>query len=138
MNWGTADRAELAVDLAAAAMLAAAVGFAAWAGASDVRTASAAVAAAFLVACFGLRRVAPEIRSYALPALALETIAPTQVVADELILDDALGEVGPHARVVRLFGPSQNHLPSTHSRRALPDASQALSAALAELRRSLH
>ena len=137
MIGGNEDRAELAVDVAAAAMFAAAIGFAALAGASGVGTAAAATAAAFLVAVFGLRQVTPEIQSYALPALPLETVEPTQEVPDELILEDELAEVGPHARVVRLFGPSQNHLPSDYISPAPPDASQALVEALAELRRSL-
>lgn len=64
-----------------------------------------------------------------------------------LLLDDVLAEIGPEARVVRLFDrkamptPGQlrsridHHLGQEPS--AQPDASQALSDALAELRRSL-
>jgi len=69
-----------------------------------------------------------------------------------LDLDDILAEIGPDSRVVRLFDrkamPAQltpgqlqsriaNHLEDGASQFAPPDASQALSAALAELRRSL-
>jgi hypothetical protein len=76
-----------------------------------------------------------------------------------LVLDDILAEMGPEARVVRLFdrkampapSPTPGQLQSRISKHlsggapvfapsqmhATPDASQALSAALAELRRSL-
>ena len=141
MNLGSEDRAEMAVDSAAAAIFAGATGFAIWAIAPGPAVVVTAAGAGFLVAAFGLRRK-PETHSYRLPAFPLETIEPTQAACgegvDELILEDALGEVSPHARVVRLFGPSQSHLPSNRERPALPDASQALVEALAELRRSLH
>ncbi len=141
MNWRTEDRAELAVDVAAAAMFAAAVGFALWAVAPGVGTATVAAAAAFLAAQSGLRRIAPGEVTFALPAFPLATVEPNGAqgdAAEELILEDELIEVSPHARVVRLFGPSQSHLHSNPMRPAPPDASQALSEALAELRRSLH
>ena len=68
-----------------------------------------------------------------------------------LVLDDILAEMGPQSRVVRLFdrkamaSPSPGelqariayHLDDGAARTAPSDASQALSAALAELRRSL-
>jgi len=67
--------------------------------------------------------------------------------ADELVLDDVLGEISSDARVVRLFDckamPTPGELKSridSHigAGSAAPvDASQALSEALAELRRSL-
>lgn len=69
-------------------------------------------------------------------------------LGEPLLLDDVLAQMGPDSRVVRLFDrnsmptPGQlqskidNHL--GHRRpAATPDASQALSEALAELRRSL-
>jgi hypothetical protein len=71
-----------------------------------------------------------------------------QVHADPLVLDDILAEIGPEARVVRLFDrkamptPGQlksridDHL-SEKSQTSSSDAAQALSDALAELRRSL-
>jgi hypothetical protein len=140
MGWGTEDRAEWAVDVAAAAIFAGAVGFAVQAVESGAAAATAA-AAAFLVAQSGLRRITPEMRTYALPAFPVETISPADALGkavEELILEDELTEVSPHARVVRLFGPSQSHLHTNHITPAPPDASQALSEALAELRRSLH
>jgi hypothetical protein len=65
------------------------------------------------------------------------------------VLDDILAEIGPEARVVRLFDrkamptPGQlksridDHIGQAPPRAAPSDASQALSEALAELRRSL-
>ena len=72
-------------------------------------------------------------------------------VDSPLLLDDILAEMGPQSRVVRLFdrkamaSPSPGelqariayHLDDGAARTAPSDASQALSAALAELRRSL-
>jgi hypothetical protein len=90
-----------------------------------------------------------------------DRVDPAAKPADQgpLVLDDILAEIGPEARVVRLFdrrampvpGPTPGQLqlriadhlgdgapPSTPSNTPAPsDASQALSAALAELRRSL-
>lgn len=69
--------------------------------------------------------------------------------AGPLLLNDILAEIGPDARVVRLFDRSKmptpgqlrsridSHLGDSRQRQQIPDASQALSEALAELRRSL-
>jgi hypothetical protein len=74
--------------------------------------------------------------------------APAEAGLEPLVLDDILTELGPDARVVRLFDrramptPAQlrsridSHLDQAAGTDAL-DASQALSDALAELRRSL-
>ena len=68
---------------------------------------------------------------------------------DPLVLSDALGEIGPDSRVVRLFDPSagptpgqlkariDRHLDEGASPAAPADASEALFEALAQLRRSL-
>lgn len=134
------DRAEQAVDFAAAAMFAAAVGYALWTVELGLGATAVAAAAACLAARFGLGRVAPETMPYPLPAFepaAIESVPEAAGGADdELILDDKLVEISPDARVVRLFGPSQSHH-SGHPGQVPPDASQALSEALAELRRSL-
>jgi hypothetical protein len=74
---------------------------------------------------------------------------PSEVVGgDELLLDDVFVALGPDSRVVRLFDPPplptagelgasiDRHLQSQR-KVAPPDASQALSDALTELRRSL-
>jgi hypothetical protein len=69
--------------------------------------------------------------------------------AEPFVLDDILAELGPDSRVVRLFDrkamptPGQlksridDHLEQEERRSGMSDASQALSDALAELRRSL-
>jgi hypothetical protein len=142
MDWASEDnRAEWAVDVVAAAIFAGAVGFATWAVALDAGQATAFIAAAFLVSYVGLRRVSAGERDYALPAFPLETFEPRPEAqgeaTGELILQDMLAKVTPQDRVVRLFGASQSHLHSNHSKPAPPDASQALSDALSELRRSL-
>ena len=78
------------------------------------------------------------------PADRLEPRQP-----DPLVLDDILAELGPDSRVVRLFDPAamptpgqlkgriDDHLRQGAPAPAYPDAAQALSDALAELRRSL-
>jgi hypothetical protein len=74
--------------------------------------------------------------------------APLANQSEPLLLDDVLAEIGPDSRVVRLFDrkamPTPGQLQSRiedhlHHRGSIsaPDASQALSEALAELRRSL-
>jgi hypothetical protein len=77
-----------------------------------------------------------------------DRLAPTASV-DPLLLDDVLREIGPDARVVRLFDrkamptPGElksridDHVGQASATAAPVDASQALSDALAELRRSL-
>ena len=64
---------------------------------------------------------------------------------EPLILDDVLAEMGPDSRVVRLFdrkamptpGQLKSRIDEHLSRGSMPDASQALHDALADLRRSL-
>lgn len=155
-------RLEIPVDAAAAALLGAAVAFAG----SAVADLNAAVVglAAFVAAFFLLRRVSPGEVAYVLPPLALPdsdagpdellltgemALSRPAVSNDELILDDVLAELGPESRVVRLFEQRQvptagelqagidRHLRASRSAFLPPDASQALSDALAELRRSL-
>ena len=77
-----------------------------------------------------------------------DRLAPP-VAADELVLDDILGEIASDARVVRLFDrkamptPGElkaridSHIGQASAAAAPVDASQALSDALAELKRSL-
>jgi hypothetical protein len=93
-------------------------------------------------------RLAPEDELVLTDADRLEAAAaPGQ--DEPLVLDDILAEIGPDARVVRLFDrkamptPGQlksridRHLGQGSSDAAQSDASQALSDALAELKRSL-
>jgi hypothetical protein len=97
-------------------------------------------------------RLAPE------ELVLTERLNPDELVLTEndrvdargpLDLDDILAEMGPDSRVVRLFDPKamptpgqlhariDDHLEDGTAQSAPSDASQALSAALAELRRSL-
>lgn len=142
MDWASEDnRAEWAMDVVAAAIFAGAASFATWAVALDAGRATVLIAAAFAVAYFGLRQISAGERPFALAAFPLEPFEPTHEAqgeaTGELILEDMLATVSPDARVVQLFGSSQGQLGSSHSRTAPPDASQALSDALAELRRSM-
>jgi hypothetical protein len=58
-------------------------------------------------------------------------------VPDELVLDDVLESAGPDARVIRLFDPGLESERALRPNSQQADASQALTEALAELRRSL-
>jgi hypothetical protein len=76
--------------------------------------------------------------------------SPVAEPAEELLLDDVLARLGPDSRVVRLFDSEKmptagelranidQHLRATQPVSLPPDATQALSDALAQLRRSLH
>jgi hypothetical protein len=79
----------------------------------------------------------------------VDRLEPASVQPEPLVLDDILAEIGPDSRVVRLFDrkamptPGQlksridSHLEQEASQSDASDASQALSDALAQLRRSL-
>lgn len=158
MDWaGKGHPAEWAVDVAAALIFAVAAGFAGWA--LDARPIHAAVAGpAFLLAYAVLRRRPGEDRSYKLPAfepapvvaeaapaagggellLTADQVLPPCPCESELLLDDPLVATGPGSRVVRLFDPDRAPRGSGASQAQCPDASRALSKALADLRRSLH
>ena len=149
--------AEWAVDVAAALIFALAAGFAGWA--FDARPIHAAVAGpAFLLAYGVLRRWPGEGRVHALPqfepapilAEAASAEAWGELLLDgdqmlapcpcesELLLDDPLVATDPGSRVVRLFGADRAPRCGDPSQSPCPDASHALSQALADLRRSLH
>ena len=159
------ERIENIASFAAAAVLAVAV--ASVVGRLFVSTvaASAGAVAAFASAWYLLRSIGPSEAELSLaqfvPAeLALEEsdelllterdqFVPKLPPADELLLDDVLARLGAESRVVRLFDASamptpgqlrtriDRHLNQTQSNAGSADASQALHAALAELRSSL-
>lgn len=138
MEWASEDNlVEKAIDIAAAAVFAAAVGFAA--GTADlgaIPTIFAAVAAscgAFTV----LSNVSVANRDYDLPGFEPVPLEIGHEVADELVLDDVLESAAPDARVIRLFDPGLESKRVARPNSPQPDASQALTEALAELRRSL-
>ncbi|HUE79451.1 MAG TPA: hypothetical protein VMN38_07455 [Sphingomicrobium sp.] len=147
------------MDTAAAAIFAAAVAFALHATAIDSGPMVAAAAAAgFVLVWAGLRRVPVEEPAYDLPDFQLPPIEPQESLAgagpggapltaqpsmastaatSELLLEDALVGVEPDARVVQLFHPRQPPTTDDDRQSAPLDASEALSDALAQLRRSL-
>jgi len=83
------------------------------------------------------------------PRMSWSLPTPTALIPEPLLLDDILAEIGTDSRVIRLFdrrsmptaGQLQsriaNHLDAASPVEAPADAAQALSDALAELRRSL-
>ena len=138
MEWASEDNpVEKAVDIAAAAVFAATVGFAAGTmGFGAVPTICAAVAAS-CAAFTALRNVSADNRDYDLPEFEPVPLEISYEVADELVLDDVLESAGPDARVIRLFDPKLEAEGVARSNSQQPDASQALTEALRELRRSL-
>ena len=137
MEWASEDNpVEKAADIAASAVFAAAVGFAAGTmGLGAVPTICAAVAAS-CVAFTILRNVSAGNRDYDLPGFEPVPLAIAKA-ADELVLDDVLESAGPDARVIRLFDPGLESERAARANSSQPDASQALTEALAELRRML-
>lgn len=135
MAWASEDKAlEQGVDIAAAAVFAAAVAFAAGVTELVAGPTIFSAAAASLVIYAVLRNVPVGERSYALPAFEL---APLDLLDDELLLDDVLAIAEPDGRVIRLFDPERMPTSGDSSNSTHPDASQALTKALDELRRSL-
>jgi hypothetical protein len=162
-----AQRIEAIVDVGAAAILAAAAGYAVGRFASFGATILAAAAAAFFISWRTLRAVASNAGSFPIAHFELIELAgadigellltdddrletqPALAGADELVLDDVLAKLGEESRVVRLFDVSamptagqlkariDQHLGDSHPPSSSPDASGALHQALAELRRSL-
>lgn len=137
MEWASEDNAvEKTADIAASALFAAAVGFAAGTvGLGALPTIFAAVVAS-CVAFSVLRKVPVGNRDYELPALEPVPLEFPKAV-DELVLDDVLESAAPDARVIRLFDPARESELAARANGPQPDASQALTEALAELRRSL-
>jgi len=118
--------------------------------------APAVAGAAFIVGMLAMRSVKPPPRDHALPVMQLDPIETGELLlettveeslllehrwdADVLLLEDRLADPEPRSRVVQLFSPvSASGVPQSLDRtpRQGPDATKALHAALAELRRSL-
>src|SRR5688500_14055675 len=131
MDWASDNHpAEWAADLAAAALLAAAVGFAAGVAGLGAGAALSAAAGGSSIVFAALRNISAGERCFALPAFEL---APIELAGDEpadeesgveLVLDDRLGSLEPGARVVRLFGRGQAPEGYAFASSAHPDASQ--------------
>ena len=139
----SAEAIEWTIDSAAAASLAAAAGFVAWAtAAATTGIALGASGLAFAVGYWRLRALKAEERPFDLPSF---DVAPLKLAleahgddGDELLLDDPLRVVDADTRVVQLFDRRGQAAP-IGSATPITDASaaDALHAALAEIRRSL-
>jgi hypothetical protein len=161
MQAGATARVESGMDAVAAALFAAAIGYAVHAVLGSAGSVAAGGTLAFALCFAGLRKVAPEERRFDVPecvadasatpigALLTEAdrvMSEAKPDAHELTLDDVLAEIGPGSRVVRLFdansmptpGQLQARIDEHLDIRTSLDASQALLDALAELRRSLN
>lgn len=124
----------------------------------------AAAPACFALALLAMHAVRPESRIYPLASFAVEPLAPVetdepllldQLYEEPLLLDDPLAEAAKDSRVVQLFANGPLPTPGELKERIdhhlatgtmhvvhefegpAPDASDALYAALADLRRSL-
>jgi hypothetical protein len=157
MSGTKAKQIELGVDVGASTVLAGAVTLALARLGTTLTAACAAAAASLFIALLGLRRVKADEPNFPLSEFVIEqpgfeepeelilTDADRLMPAEELLLDDVLTKLGADSRVVRLFdasamptpGQLQSKIDEHLSRGTLPDASQALHEALAELRRSL-
>jgi hypothetical protein len=175
MRGATVSKLEDGVMMAATATFAAAVGFAAYRGLDGMVGRPALVGLAAVATTIGivlcerlLNRVGRGEPTFPVPIFDLGAMKPVELcelvlteaqrlkpveqpprLEEPLELNDVLHEVGPDARVVRLFDPSAMPTPAQLKARidrhleaglppASPDASQALYDALAELRRSLN
>jgi hypothetical protein len=161
MDAGTVKRVEAGVCAGAAALFAAAVGFALyrWLEPDMVQPqlgtcAGVGVVVAFAACWQALARVDRREPDFRMPLIDLGAASrPAELVLtdadrldDELLLDDVLADIAPDSRVVRLFDPAtmptagqlkariDRHLNRGTSNPPAPDASQALYDALAELR----
>lgn len=166
MDATLAKRIEWTADGIAAALFGAAAAFPAWLLAQDRLPPPLQLLAPCLIFALaavlgrrGLRAVGSDPQNFELPAfevrgieladeLLLTDVLDRSAVDQPLLLDDILAELGPDARVVRLFDPAamptagqlkariDRHLDLAPPAPNVPDDSQALHEALAELRRS--
>lgn len=148
---------ERAADLLAALCFGAATGFALamlvpLEGLALAATASVGGVALTVVAWLGLAGVVPRRESTGAP-FAPAAFSPTDQASDELLLDDPVVTVASDSRVVQLFKPEplpeagelaaqigvflDGRQAPTLPEPVQPDASAALHAALADIRRSL-
>jgi hypothetical protein len=154
MESGLLGRIEKAIDAAASALLAGAVGYAVYVflalrvGETAIALKSAlASVLAMIVGYRVLGAVRPRTGTMPVPVFDVRQIEPIEdnkPAEEPLPLDDILAELGSDSRVVRLFDPAAMPSPAELSARidrhldpAPADASEALHEALAELRRSL-
>ena len=158
------ERIEAGIDSVAAAIFASGTAMVLFLLGASSLYATVATAIAFAGCFYGLRSIDPGYANFALPAFEVQEFEPVELEelvlteadrrpelepSEPLVLDDILVEIGPDSRVVRLFDrdamptPGQlkdridRHLGDVEGASVPQDASQALSEALAELRRSL-
>jgi hypothetical protein len=162
MGAGCAKEIEAIADCGAAVLLGAAASYASARAGAGPAIAAAAAGASMIGAYLVLRSI--MVRP---PAFALASFAPVdadfeecdellltdadrvETRGEELVLDDILAKLREGSRVVRLFDPAAmpspgestdqigRHANGHRSYSEPPDASEALHAALSELRRSL-
>ena len=164
MSGARIERIEAGVDAVAAALFAAGTALVLILLAASELYVITASAVAFAGCLYGLRSIEPEYAQFSLPrfevgkidSVELEELTltdadrlPEAQPDNALILDDILAAIGPDSRVVRLFDrdamptPGQlkaridQHLGDCDVASVPQDASEALSEALAQLRRSL-
>ena len=164
MSGAKSERIEAGVDTVAAAFFAAGTALVLILLAASNLYVLTASAVAFAGCFYGLRSIEPEYAQFSIPRFQIEQFQPLELdelkltdadrlagaqLDDALILDDILAEIGPDSRVVRLFdrdampSPGQliaridDHLGISEGASVPQDASEALSEALAQLRRSL-
>ena len=165
-------RIEQIVDRAASTAFALACGFAAYrtidpltVGFASFAESGGVAALAYLLSAWALRRIGHSPQHHEVPMfdvreletdaqlpelLLTERLAASQTAKEEtLLLDDILAELGPDARVVRLFDPSKmpspgelqsridRHLEAQPTPQQSADAAEALHAALSALRQSI-
>jgi hypothetical protein len=158
------QRIEGIASLAAAVILAAAVGFAVSRLTPSMVTVGGAATVGLFIGLLALRSLAPNDEAFPLAPFALAELefeeldelllteadrVDSSAGDDELVLDDVLANLGEDSRVVRLFDPSamptpgqlraqvDRHLGQARAANSASDASAALHEALAELRLSL-
>ena len=164
MDTRFAQRVEGIASLAAAAILAAAVGFAAGRLTPSLVAVGGAAASTLFITLLALRSIEPGDREFPVAQFAPAELAfeeldelllteadrlESPAADDVLVLEDVLDTPGEDSRVVRLFDASamptpgqlkdriDRHLRQPQQGAGLPDASAALHEALAELRLSL-
>jgi hypothetical protein len=122
--------AELAIDVAAAATMAAAVGFALGVGTADTDLACSAATIAFMLALASLRHVGAGETDRAISAGRPAPARPIAAARGEVVQFPGISRQPARTDLANRVGASRSAPPAA-------DASQALSDALAELRRSL-
>ena len=156
MNWTTQHAGESLIEWGAPAVLAAAVGWAAFALSGAALAGAGAAAVAMVAGVLAMRRTDVTEPGLVLSDYEIEPI--DDAMRDELLLDDPLGDVAANSRVVSMFerepatpgalvtriadylgerSPDAGVAEDRGEHRVPTDAGAALHAALANIRASL-